>query len=89
VKLPDLIDKRRARELVRHYARQAGISNVDEAAVLKTADAHFQGLMAEWRRHGIDDAAIHATLKTQPVAEWLIDRAIQDYGRPPKGGWRP
>jgi hypothetical protein len=51
VKLSDLIDKRRARELVDHYARQAGIRNVDEAAVLKAAEAHFRGLLAEWRRH--------------------------------------
>jgi hypothetical protein len=39
---------------------------------------HFQGLLNEWHRHGVDDQTIQATLASQPIVEWVVDRAMQD-----------
>jgi hypothetical protein len=77
--LKDWLDEEHAHELVSHYAKQAGVRTADRARVLAAAEKHFQGLLNQWHRHGVDDQTIQATLASQPIVEWVVDRAVQDF----------
>jgi hypothetical protein len=66
VKLSDLIDKRGAPGLIHHSAGEAGIRNVDEAAVLTAAETHLKGLLVEWRRQGVTERRSVRRSSTNP-----------------------
>jgi hypothetical protein len=76
--LKDWLDHKYAHELISHYAEQAGVRDADRAKVLAVADNHFDGLLREWRRHGVSETTIRATMAVEPIVEWIVDRAMQD-----------